>query len=314
MADTVIGRLAESFAYIATEAGSEALCQELLLVAEHLRGSRVVSPHIGCLYLKIVEAVERGDKPAGSRLATQLLDLLSRVWQLEVARYSRDELGGFYQGFTDVLFDESYGPQPICEPPETAWLQAKGHFDRSLELVRKTVPNIHAEIEAFWSRIYVGISNPDSEGRKFGGVTSLVLWGGTFANATHYDSDLKAAEFLVHEATHALLFAAACDEPLVLNPPDELYPSPLRKDLRPMDGIFHATLVCARIAEFYSLLHGYDSVPNADDRTLFRLAQANAVKFLQGASTIEEFGRISPLGQDLLEQAKTFVQTLPNGG
>ena len=40
------------------------------------------------------------------------------------------------------------------------------------------------------------------------------------------------------------------DEPLVQNAPDESYHSPLRADDRPMDGVFHATLVCARLADF----------------------------------------------------------------
>ncbi len=314
MAETVIRRLAESFDYIATEAGSEDARHKLQLVAECLRGLCVVPPQLGCLYLQIVEAVECGDEATTGRLAVQLFELLSRPWKLEVARYGRDELGGFYQGFNDVLFDESYGPQPIAEPPEPEWIQAKGHFERGLELVRVAAPNFHSEIEAFWSRIYVGVANPDSGRAKFGGVTSLVLWGGTFANAAHYDSEIKAAEFLVHEVTHTLLFAAACDEPLVLNPPDDLFPSPLRKDLRPMDGIFHATLVCARVAEFYSVLRGSDAVPQVADETLVRFQQANAEKFRRGWATIWEFGQISPLGQDLLEQAKAFVQMLPNEG
>jgi hypothetical protein len=309
-----MGRLAESFDYLATESGSEDLRRELLLVAERLPGLRAVPPQLGCLYLQIVAAVEEGDEPEGGRLAAELLDLLSRPWKLEVARYGRDELGGFYLGFNDILFDESYGPQPMAEPPEPEWQQAKIHFERGLELVRGAAPNIHAEIEAFWSRIYVGVSNPDSDQAKFGGVTSLVLWGGTFANAAHYDSEIKAAEFLVHEVTHALLFAAACDEPLVLNPPDELFSSPLRRDGRPMDGIFHATLVCARVAEFYSALRGSDAVPQVDDETLVRFRQANAEKFQRGCATIEEFGQISPLGRDLLEQAKTRVQVLQNEG
>jgi HEXXH motif-containing protein len=314
LAKTVMGRLAESFAYIATQAGSEDLRQKLLLVAERLGGLRAVPPQLGCLYLQIVEAVEGGDETTCERLSAELLDLLSRPWKLEVARYGRDELGRFFQAFNDVLFDESYGPQPMAEPPESEWRQAKANFERGLQLVRGAAPKIHAEIEAFWSRIYLGVSNPDSDRAKFGGVTSLVLWGGTFANAAHYDSEIKAAEFLVHEVTHALLFAAACDEPLVLNPPDQFFSSPLRRDGRPMDGIFHATLVCARVAEFYSALRGSDAVPQVDDETLVRFRQANAERFQRGCATIEEFGQISPLGRDLFEQAKARIQVLQNEG
>jgi len=258
--------------------------------------------------------VESGDETEGIRLCRRLLEILSRSWTLEVAPYSREELGEFYEGFAEVLFDESYGRQPIAEPPEPTWLKAKGHFERGLGLIRKFDPPVFREIEALWSRIYVGVANRDSGGRGFGGVTSLVLWGGTFANAEHYSSEIKAAEFLVHEVTHALLFAAGCDEPLVLNPPEEVFPSPLRKDLRPMDGIFHAALVCARVAGFYAILLEAGAGLAVDGETLGQCRDANAEKFLRGYATIKESGQLSPLGEDLLEQANASVKALRNGG
>jgi hypothetical protein len=55
-------------------------------------------------------------------------------------------------------------------------------------------------------------------------------------------------QMLAHESSHNLLFGFSADESLVENSPEELFPSPLRMDPRPMDGICHATLagkVCA---------------------------------------------------------------------
>jgi HEXXH motif-containing protein len=313
LAKRVLQRLAESFDYIASAADSADLRQKLRLVAARLGELRVVPPQLGCLYLQIVEAVEGGDEPAASRLCDQLLAILSQSWNLEVARYSRKELGGFYQGFADLLFDESYGLQPITEPPEPIWLQSKAHFERAFELLRAVDPTVYEEIEAFWSRVYVGVPNADSHQMRFGGVSSLILWGGTFVNAEHYDTALKAADFLVHEVTHFLLFALASDAPLVLNPPNQFFPSPLRKDPRPMDGIFHATLVCARVAEFYALIREANTAVDLDDGFLLQLADANVEKFWRGRATIKEFGLISPLGQDLLEQAEMRLQMLQNG-
>lgn len=314
LADNVIERLSESFAYIAGVVGSDELRRHLLVVAGRLCALRVVPPQLGCLYLRIVDAVESGDEPEGILLCSRLTEILSRSWTLEVAPYSREELGDFYEGFAEVLFDESYGKQPIAEPPEPIWLAARGHFERGLALVREFDPALFLEIEALWSRIYIGVGNPDSGKSRFGGVTSLVLWGGTFANAEHYNSEIKAAEFLVHEVTHALLFAAGCDEPLVLNPPEEVFPSPLRKDLRPMDGIFHAALVCARVAGFYEILREAKADLPVDEETLGQCRDANARKFLQGYATVKESGRLSPLGEDFLEQANASVKALRNGG
>lgn len=58
-------------------------------------------------------------------------------------------------------------------------------------------------------------------------------------------------ETLAHEGSHSFLFGLTMEEPLVRNPDDELFPSPLRQDRRPMDGIYHATYVSARM--YYAL-------------------------------------------------------------
>ena len=58
---------------------------------------------------------------------------------------------------------------------------------------------------------------------------------------------LSLLETLAHEAAHSLLFGIQISGPLVLNPDDARFASPLRVDLRPMDGVYHATFVSARM-------------------------------------------------------------------
>ena len=53
---------------------------------------------------------------------------------------------------------------------------------------------------------------------------------------------------LTHESAHAHLFSLSLGDSFVTNPDDELHLSPLRRDPRPLDGLFHATYVSARIA------------------------------------------------------------------
>ncbi len=101
-----------------------------------------------------------------------------------------------------------------------------------------------------WVRIIVASASSEDGQLGFEGVTSFMAWGATFMNGDMHMSERKTAHFLVHEVTHALLFGLSSDDPLVLNSPDESYPAPLRTDPRPMDGIYHATIVCARLAAF----------------------------------------------------------------
>jgi HEXXH motif-containing protein len=54
-------------------------------------------------------------------------------------------------------------------------------------------------------------------------------------------------DVLVHEASHLLLFGLVGGKALSRNDPAARYASPLRRDPRPIDGIFHAAFVATRV-------------------------------------------------------------------
>lgn len=68
------------------------------------------------------------------------------------------------------------------------------------------------------------------------------------------ETDLPTAyylEHIVHECAHQHLFALQLIDPVVLNHKDELFDAPIRKQKRPMDGIFHACFVLARMVRCF---------------------------------------------------------------
>ena len=81
-----------------------------------------------------------------------------------------------------------------------------------------------------------------------GGASSFSLWGALALNSEAHPDWWQYIPRLIHEYSHNLLFGIARNEPLVFNDPEERYESPLRQDLRPMDGIYHALFVSAREA------------------------------------------------------------------
>jgi len=62
-------------------------------------------------------------------------------------------------------------------------------------------------------------------------------------NANRRDGAVGMVQMLAHESAHDLLSAFAQQRPLVETRRTKLYPSPLRVDPRPMEGIYHATFV-----------------------------------------------------------------------
>ena len=144
--------------------------------------------------------------------------------------------------------------------------------------------------------------------RNFAGVTSFLLWGGTFMNTNAQKGRIECADYLVHEVTHGLLFALSASAPLVLNHLEERYPSPLRQDPRPMDGIYHATLVCGRLLVFYK--RALESTLLADEERDLVLAKRPTVEasFRDGLKTVQEFGKLSDLGASYLHEVSSAVQ------
>src|SRR5690606_11375550 len=119
-------------------------------------------------------------------------------------------------------------------------------FASSHRLLSVAIPELAAEFDALVSQVIMVEGNPVAK-YQFDGGSSYMLWGGLFLNATSHQNDVALIEVMAHESAHILLFGYASDEALVNNDDDTLYHSPLRVDPRPMDGIFHATYVSARM-------------------------------------------------------------------
>lgn len=145
----------------------------------------------------------------------------------------------------------------------------------------------------------------------FGGATSFALWGAMAINADAHASWLHYYQTLVHEAAHGLLFALARNEPLVLGDPGEKFGSPLRDDLRPMDGIFHAGFVSARESLALDLLlcrHERDDCLTAEEADLAAgLLEGSVLAFWDCVATLSGQGRLSGLGEAILAECEAFM-------
>jgi HEXXH motif-containing protein len=131
-----------------------------------------------------------------------------------------------------------------------------------------------------------------------------MVWGATFINADAHRTTADMVHFLVHEITHGLLFGLSCGDPLVLNSPAESYPAPLRTDRRPMDGIYHATLVCARLAEFDRAWLDSGRMTRGTSDSVKRSADDSVERFRRGVSVIDEHGKLSERARMLLDRSR----------
>ena len=149
---------------------------------------------------------------------------------------------------------------------------------------------------------------PSGAAMEFDGASHYQFWGLLLLNPSHHHTPLGIAEVLAHEAGHSLLFGLTVDEPLVLNEDDELFISPLRPDPRPMDGIYHATFVSARMAWVMEALADSGLLTPAEQQHARNEAAKDRENFSKGWQTVVQHGRLSATGTQIIENAHRWVQ------
>jgi|GEM_PF-4144362 len=300
----IVRELFESLVYIYGELGKG--FQQKKLETTALIQSKSFNPRSPLMYHRtqqLVKAAQEGNESQVVKIAEDIHAFIKKNDSFQIKHYCQKELGEDYVTIADQIFGSSYGEQPIVNLDEEEFSKAKKNFLIGLELVKKYAPEADREVNTLWTKIFLGRANPNSGKSGFGGVTSLMLWGAAFVNVDSYNTPLRAAECIVHEVTHALLFALNASTLLVLNPISGRYSSPLRSDPRPMDGIYHATIVCARVASFYEAMAQDES--NAKDlrNQAQELYKRNQTLFLDGYKTISSDGKLSDLAEEILSEA-----------
>ncbi len=195
-------------------------------------------------YYETAEALLSANIAAATAAARRLSRIGPAAEGLAVRRYGAGvdgSEGDIYARRLDDLAGERYLPAP-----DDLMAVFPDRLAAGFDLLDRTVPELAAEIRALIREIALAVCK-EGAAWQFDGGSSYQLWGLLLLNPRFHHTPVAVAEVLAHEAAHAFLFGCTYDEPLVRNPDSDLYPSPLRRDPRPMDGIYHATYVSARM-------------------------------------------------------------------
>jgi HEXXH motif-containing protein len=148
---------------------------------------------------------------------------------------------------------------------------------------------------------------------RFAGASSFLLWGAIVVNPTAHHTPVSLIEGLAHESAHSLLFGLMIDEPLVLNPDWERFQSPLRDDPRPMEGIYHATFVVARVSYAMQRLLASGLLDAASVEEVKETLETNQKAFADGLPTVERHGRLTSRGTAIMAAAKNYMERAAAG-
>lgn len=170
-------------------------------------------------------------------------------------------------------------------------------------------PDMAAEVKVLVKQVLVA-TGAQSATEHFDGGSHYQLWGLLILNPAFHRTPLAIAEVLVHEASHLLLFGFTTDEPLVLNPEAARYPSPLRRDPRPMDGIYHAAYVSARMALTMHRVANSPAVSDAIRLEATRMRDEDIANFHKGADVVRAYASFTETGLAIFTNAEQAVRDL----
>lgn len=116
------------------------------------------------------------------------------------------------------------------------------------KLIRETWPEAYTELCTYVKRLHF------FESKTAIGFVDFEANGTVFLRCKTINNPVKLSEEILHEAGHVKLNCTLANAPLFLNDPGEMYSSPLRRDPRPMFGLFHQMFVLVRLHQYYTRL------------------------------------------------------------
>ena len=139
----------------------------------------------------------------------------------------------------------------------------------------------------------------------FDGASTYMCWGAVVLNAAPGKTRIGLLETVIHESSHNLLFGLSMDEALVEDCEDR-FPSPLRADPRPLDGIFHATFVSARMAAFLKGLARRVQISATETEELEQRIRVDLSNTRDGLKVLKQ-SALTDLGNSIMNDIDAFA-------
>lgn len=179
-------------------------------------------------------------------------------------------------------------------------------YREGMALMERAAPDLAAEVASIVHEVVGVVGDPEAETR-FDGGSHYRLWGALFLDAEAHSTPEAVAVAVAHESAHALLFGFCVEEPLVHDDGTILYDSPLRPDPRPMDGVYHATFVAARMHLARSRLSGSGRLPAGSRKRVRASLERERERFEAGHRIVAAHARLSPHGAGLMRAARAYM-------
>ena len=300
----MIERLAQSVQEIIRGCSAHLQFEEgIARLSQRIRASSRVAPELYCIYFDLLHAVRRDDLDACARLLAEMESRLDAPLPSFYCRWGALPESTTRRYLTYVNVD------PTTQINFKALSTSKFDYIRRIAndafaVFARAAPELGAEIRSLLTEIVFVSSVPNL---SFGGATSFFCWGALFLNADRHRTLVAMIDGLTHESAHAHLFSLSLGDFFVTNPDDERHPSPLRRDLRPLDGLFHATYVSARMHYAHSRVIESGVLSENEESEARKTLAASRTAFSEGLKTLNDYASLTPLGGRVIDAARCYM-------
>ncbi len=274
---------------------------------QHIRAAPV-RPAVMAIYADLTEALSQDDLLMAQELLDELLTLDperrgQRIYTVD------DSLGAGQAARYKRMISDDPEVTLVLEPfPREALRRARDGFMEALAFLRTGAAELAGELDVLMNEIVLVDSRAGGAAAELGGVSSFYLWGAAFICLGEPPGRLALAEALAHEAAHSLLFGFTLGRPLVTNDAEQRYASPLRDDLRPMDGIVHAAYVIARMTWCMQQLNTSGLLTAAEAETAAAWTARNHRDFAAALELIDQHAAFTPTGHAAFAPAAAWMR------
>lgn len=279
----------------------------------HIEAGHRVAPSAYGLHWQLTKAMKGLDSDAITTLANIAPEALRYSERLEFTRFLDpvDHPPEIWQLISSTLKEEFNGTYSssfdAAQPDRESALQMSLNVQESLRFLENHDLATYAELRHLVPEVCL-IASP-----SINAGTSFTVYGFLYITCLRKGHGLlNYIENLAHEAAHHYLFAMLTVDRLFEND-DRLYRSPLRTELRPMSGIFHALFVLARTIRILGIARSIPEYAEGVRNMSVGYNQAKnpatfAEKFKDCLFVVNENAVLTDLGRALVDSCIDMVK------
>ena len=260
------------------------------------------------LYYDLVPDLLAGNEAKAGALFAELGRQRPIVEPLSVLSLDEPAMQDRAERYLRFMSDDEAVPIEFVPPSAELVATFRSRFADAIKLLAVAAPALLAELRAIISEIILVVAPPGAK-IQFDGGSAYRLWGALFSNADRCKTRVDVVEALAHEGGHSMVFGLCTEEAPVLNPEQELFPSPLRPEPRPMEGVYHATFVSARMHWAMSRLIESGLLTDEEYSLAARARDDDRANFESGYETVAAHARLSPTGRQAIDAAYGYMCT-----